>query len=387
MRPIHPSCGWGCLSFLIIIVFTGWGVIMLSGEKPIHVLSTKVAQLTSQSLVFAANHEVLFQDDVHLTVYGVVTGSQQQQFDLTVSGQSVALSPDEHWLALGKWDGTVQLRRYPTGELVQTMQPSPSHMAQVAVPNLTFTPDSQQVLVAVAYKDIVRASVPYTIEAQLWSLDPLQRVQVLDQRRAAYGTYTLSTDGTLLLFDGDTIDLRRLRDPQPLFQSGTAAEAVALSHDSQWLAVGRRTGVTIYQVSTGQSVDTLPVRAERAPVLAWSADGQVLAVGDNHSVGGSLFVGAPTFPRYERITIYRTRDWQPIQTLQGHRDGTSFVTFSPDNQYLASMGGDHQVRVWRVEARSAFWSWLPFGGALLLVVLPLLLWVRRGWQGRHKNIK
>ena len=66
---------------------------------------------------------------------------------------------------------------------------------------------------------------------------------------------------------------------------------------------------------------------------AFSPDGQFLAVGTTSG----------------QIRIWRTSDWQPVQTLQGTSPSISSLCFSPDGRILTSGNSDQTVCLWDVE--------------------------------------
>ncbi|KAK3823362.1 MAG: hypothetical protein J3Q66DRAFT_425222 [Benniella sp.] len=65
---------------------------------------------------------------------------------------------------------------------------------------------------------------------------------------------------------------------------------------------------------------------------AYSPDGELFAIGLASN----------------KITVYRTPNWERIQTLRGHTDEVNGVTFSPASNLIASASDDDTVKLWDV---------------------------------------
>jgi WD40 repeat protein/tetratricopeptide (TPR) repeat protein len=120
---------------------------------------------------------------------------------------------------------------------------------------------------------------------------------------------------------------------------GALAESLAFSPDGQVLAVGGEAGkVRLWRVEDGTLLRIIE-HGERRAVrsLTFSSDGQILA----SSTGGKF----ARLWRVEDGTLLR-------EVLHGNQMKYSVinsVAFSPDGQVLATGGEDSEVRLWRVE--------------------------------------
>ena len=121
------------------------------------------------------------------------------------------------------------------------------------------------------------------------------------------------------------------RPPSSRRPRQTSSIGFALSPDGSLLAVcGLQTeGVVVYDAASLHPVRTLPgVHALRC--LAWSPDGQVLALGaDKH-----------------RIHLWRLDETSIFQTLSGHSGLVSRLCFSADGKTLASVAFDSSIKLW-----------------------------------------
>ena len=107
------------------------------------------------------------------------------------------------------------------------------------------------------------------------------------------------------------------------------AYAVAWSPDGQTLAVGTSLGINYYNTSTLQLIrftqSTAWVRS-----LAYSPDGTILASGGYDPL----------------VRLYRAGDGTLLAQLKGHTAWVRSVAFSPNGKLLASASDDNTVRLW-----------------------------------------
>jgi WD40 repeat protein len=120
---------------------------------------------------------------------------------------------------------------------------------------------------------------------------------------------------------------------EPMVGLGGPALAVAVSPDGALAAVGRRGGIELDDLATGQTVRVLSGHTGHVWGLAFSSRRGLLATG---STDGSA--------RVWEITTGLVK-----QLLEGHAGPVWDVAFSPDEKLIATACHDHTVRVWEVD--------------------------------------
>jgi hypothetical protein len=112
-------------------------------------------------------------------------------------------------------------------------------------------------------------------------------------------------------------------------------DSVALSSDGRILASGSRDKtIKIWNVSTGQEINTLKGHSRSVNSVAFSPDGKTLA--------------SSSRDRDNTIKIWNVATGQKITTLKGHSNLVLSVAFSPDGKTLASGGWDNTIKIWNV---------------------------------------
>jgi WD40 repeat protein/serine/threonine protein kinase len=201
--------------------------------------------------------------------------------------QSVAFSPDGHWLATGAADGTVRLWDGLTFAPRSTL---PTQKG--AIFSLAFSPDCRSLAIGCPNSVVI------------WDL--------LEERLRPNFAVGLSESS-----HGPNLTL--VFNPQG---DGLAAG---------WTCNSNEDGLRIWDPRTGQPVPHgLP--PGRVAGLAYSHDGRYLATSD-----GS-----------DRIHVWRTDGSGLYRRLSTHADGISSLMFCPDGR-LVSGGEDRTLRVWNVD--------------------------------------
>jgi WD40 repeat protein len=115
------------------------------------------------------------------------------------------------------------------------------------------------------------------------------------------------------------------------FHAGAEPVAsVALSAHGRFLAWCDGGRVRIVDLETRSERLMLPAPVSRIHSLAFSANGQWLAIGGDDGL----------------ITLWNVPTWTMEASLEGHRGRVSHLSFRTDEKRLVSLGADETVRIW-----------------------------------------
>jgi tRNA A-37 threonylcarbamoyl transferase component Bud32 len=130
----------------------------------------------------------------------------------------------------------------------------------------------------------------------------------------------------------------RVREVSRLGVWDGAVSTIAFSPDGQLLAVGTDHAIRIWRVYDGQLLWALDGHAFPISSLAFSADGQFLASGDKGVPNGVKLAGEAL------LKLWRVSDGALLQTFETDMEGIASLTFSDDDRSLIAVGAGMLTR-------------------------------------------
>lgn len=187
----------------------------------------------------------------------------------------------------------------------------------------------------------------------------------------------MAPDGKMLAIgDREAIVLRELNGKEIRRLIGhDNAMSIAFSHDGKHLASGGADRlIRIWDVATGQVLETFDGHRSEVAALAFSPDGEQLASaggGDlkiwdwqggktlvTHDVRGQLFQSVAWSPdgkqivtgdNSHKVTLWDAKALSVVKNFDGHRALIKSVAFSADGKKLATGAYDKLVKLWDVQ--------------------------------------
>jgi WD40 repeat protein len=295
---------------------------------------------------------------------------------------TAAFSPDGKTLAIGNYDGSVQL--FTTADWKET------HLLEGhtwPVNSVAFSPDGRRLVTASMDKSVrlwdtqtgkmvlilpnqnqFAFSVAFSPDGKLfatqqggvhlWDAATGQEVRALHGQIREAMHVAFSPDGHLLaaggadnsveLWNARTWQLERTLDGRSLKGPKGTVLTVAFSPDSKLLAMGGQDGlVAIWNTATGQLVHTLKNLFGSVSSVAFSSDGKLLAVGENDEAKSDVGPG-----NNAGVTLWNTSDWHLARTFVNHKTNeVDCLAISPDNSTLVTCDWSTFVHIWAMPGK------------------------------------
>lgn len=253
-----------------------------------------------------------------LVNWNIPQGKQQFLSD-AYSGISLAYTRDPFGIAVGTWDGTVQMVDAEDGTLLRTFEGLSAQVQSLAV-------NTWHQLAASSMNEVRIFALP----------DPNERsgkkISIsggwVDHLAWSCYLATASMDGTIRLLDETGEEgVQTLKTADDGY-----ANHLAISQDCQHILVGKNRSIYLWQPPDWKALPTWTT-SDTITSLEISPDGSVVAVG--------LADGKVQF--LERKTGALLREFP------AHTGLVNALDFTADGRYLASGGGDGVVMVWGVK--------------------------------------
>ena len=226
-------------------------------------------------------------------VYELATFHELALLPTANSIYSIAFSPDGKTLALGFYEGMVELWDVATSTRIITLT---RHMNTKWGTSVAFSSDGT-----------ILASMSEKEDIKLWDIETGRNIATLGTQEFRGGSLPKSIS---VSFSPD----------------GTTLASSSADHE-----------VKLWDVATGTQIATLPGHRLRVTSVAFSPDGTILASGSDDGT----------------VKLWDVARRESIETLKGHGGKVKSVSFSRDGKTLVSGSNDTEVKLWDVTTGTA----------------------------------
>ena len=301
------------------------------------ITGAKSSQLIDSDILSYVTHVSWSSDDTALFIGGELgkVFVRDMQLDKLVrtyeengtSVDSLAISPDNAFIAAGLRDGLIKVWDAETGSLLQVLQQKPGGPTNTVL-DLKWSPDSKHLISLSRYKPIT-----------IWNIRKGEEIRSVDENTGWILDLAWSPSGDMLASGSEAgviaiwespsgRKLRSLQDPVGWIH------CLTWSPDGKYIAGGAQGNITIWDVQTGKQLKTWSLNTLAVFGLTWSPDGSMLASLSYDGTG----------------IIWDTSTWEKLRTLPSNRFSES-IAWSPHSDLLGTsyplnaLGRD-QVTLW-----------------------------------------
>ncbi len=285
----------------------------------------------SGALIAASGELLPDRQTRQVQVWDSGTGRVLHSFAALPRADSLTFSADETLLAIGYYQGSVEIRDATTGALVRELAGHVDEerpIAETHVNALVFDSDGRHLVSAagdgrirlwdVQTGELVRELAGH--DDRVISLAPLPG----GERIASGGR-----DGLVKVWE-----LASGRELQRIHAHDASVEGVAVSPDGTRLAtVSRDETVRLFDLSTGELVASRHAHSNNVRAVAFSPDGQRFA--------------SASWDR--TVRLWSAADGSELAVLRGHRDAVVALAFLPDGGQLVSFSVSGAVKTWSTD--------------------------------------
>lgn len=305
-------------------------LIETPGDLPMRRSAGRPKGLIIHTAIDPAACRVASIDEQHRVVVRPIFEGKPAPRRLEVEGRArvLAFSPDGRHLAVGRIRDDILIFDLERGGL--------GHPIRIPVRttcDMRFTPDGKTLAVACSPSD----------EVVVWDLEARRPRMILREAGREVWRLAMSSDGRSLAGAshgrGGRVVVWNLTDEQPhprIFPVSGHVLALAFSPDGRRISasIGAPISIRIWEIATGATVMETELGSLPNRGLAYSPDGQILAVAG--SDGHAHLLDAVTGHKRWRLDA-------GAESLTG-------VTFTPDGRTLLATASDDDIRTWDLPA-------------------------------------
>ena len=284
-----------------------------------------------QRLSFHASGEFLLAQSAG--GYSIWNLHQEERFPLWISKEEISAAcwnPAGDRLALGTTDGTVELRRFPTGELVQQFSQASSESA------MKFSHNGQ--LLAFAGLEV------RFVDCRSGSLLPFElkhpaAVTRLEFDESGSRIATACQDGNARIFQMSTeleVPPQESSTSVNLSAYGNYLTPVFVDQGRGFLTSPRANVISWNETATGNRIRELPVSGTLT-ALRVNQDGKYFLIGGNGMTG----------------VLWNATTAQMVGSPFQHRNVLNQPAFSPDGKLLITVASDRTAKLWSLPEATA----------------------------------